>query len=90
MPVPRDTLDPDHRAQGPVRELESTRGRAVRPQNVPAAGENCAMPMNISGLDAAIIGPGVFPGLHIKVSSLFLEPDVNAGGAALFLQCPSS
>lgn len=48
------------------------------------------MPMNISGLDAAIIGPGVSPRLHIKVSRLLLEPDVNAGGAALFLQCPSS
>jgi hypothetical protein len=48
------------------------------------------MPTRISGLNAAITKPCIFPSLRTKVSGLLAEPDANADVTVSLIQCASS
>lgn len=47
------------------------------------------MPMHISGLNAAITEPCVFPSLRTRVSGLISEPEANADVTVPPIQCAS-
>ena len=64
-------------------------GRAEKPEIVPAAGENWTMPTRISGLNALISEPSVFPSGETKVVGLLSELTANADGTVPLIRSAS-
>lgn len=65
-------------------------GRAVRPQNVPAVGENWTMLTRVSGLNVVISELSIFPSDKAKVLGLLAELMANAEGTVPLNRSASS